>query len=100
MPAVKPWPTPMQTPRCRRFTVTATLRSAPAIDVPANVTVLDAHTLRVARQTNTLGADLGLLQTHLEDFVQQGATGKEYVKFGDPRTWRASVSVKFGAAAR
>jgi len=36
----------------QEITVTATLRSAPAIDVPASVTVLDSQTLRDAGRTN------------------------------------------------
>ena len=40
--------------------VTATLRSAPAIDVPASVTVLDAGTLRDAGR-NHFGDVLGLI---------------------------------------
>jgi len=51
---------------------------------PASKAILESDVpWRVADRV-TLGADLGLLQTHFEDFVQQGA----------------SVSVKFGAAAR
>src|ERR1039457_2037751 len=39
-------------PQLDESVVTATLRSAPAIDVPASVTILDRQTLRDAGRTN------------------------------------------------
>jgi outer membrane receptor protein involved in Fe transport len=47
----------------------------------------------------TLGADLGLLQTHFEDFMQQGATGATVVpvsrELPDAPHWQAAVNATY-----
>jgi outer membrane receptor protein involved in Fe transport len=56
----------------------------------------------------TLGADIGLLQTHFEDFVQQGATGAMTVtvsrELADAPHWQAALNATYrssrGAFAR
>jgi outer membrane receptor protein involved in Fe transport len=52
-----------------------------------------------AAERVTLGADLGLLQTHFEDFVQQGATGATVVpvsrELPDAPHWQAAVNATY-----
>jgi iron complex outermembrane receptor protein len=47
----------------------------------------------------TLGADLGLLQTHFEDFVQQGATGQTILtvsrELANAPHWQAAVNATY-----
>jgi iron complex outermembrane recepter protein len=61
-----------------------------------------------AADTVTLGADLGLLQTHFEDFVQQGANGTATLsvsrELANAPHWQAAVNATYrdprGAFAR